>query len=302
MASGNAPVVVYTQPDRATGRGKRVKPGPVKVLAERAGIPVEQPASLRHAKAAERLADYRLDVLVVAAYGLLLPSEILAIPRLGCVNVHASLLPRWRGAAPVERAIMAGDRRTGVCLMQMDEGLDTGPVLARRALGIDDSTTGAALESALADAGAELLVNLLPRLEHAVPEAQPEEGATYAKKLTAVDSQIDWQQSAAGIDRQVRALCERAPAYALLQGERVRVLKTSVEAATTQAAAAPASSAVPGVILTASPTGIRVGCGEGVLVIEQLALARGKARPMHVRDAINGYGELFRPDRSFESA
>ncbi|MDA1073642.1 MAG: methionyl-tRNA formyltransferase [Proteobacteria bacterium] len=286
------PQVVLTQPDRASGRGRKAQPGPVKALALEQGIPLRQPSTLKGAQAAHDLAADRLDVLIVVAYGLILPATILTTPRLGCLNVHASLLPRWRGAAPIERALLAGDTRTGVCIMQMDEGLDTGPVHASHAVDITPTTTGPDLEAALATAGLQTLLHTLSILEASKPVAQSG-ASTYAHKLGAADSIINWRQSAQVIDRQVRAMVGRAPAYACSGDLRVRVY------AATLGASAGASA---GTIIAADKSGISIACGSGSLVIHSVQLNRGKGRRLSAAKAINGYPELFTPGRRFDPA
>jgi methionyl-tRNA formyltransferase len=278
--------VVFTQPDRPTGRGRKVRPSPVKQLALAHDIDVRQPRSLKQ----ERLDDDELDVLVVAAYGLLLPKHVLDAPRFGCINVHASLLPRWRGAAPVERAIMAGDRLTGVTIMQMDEGLDTGPTFARAEITIEPSMTGPELEARLAESGAVLLRACLDRLGEAVPE--PQSGvATYAAKLTPADAVMDWHRNAADIVNQVRALRGRMPVTCRLADARVRILTATV-APPGQLRDEP-GSAPPGTIVAATKSGILVRCGDGAVRIEELQLDRGKGKPVSAASALNGYPELF---------
>ena len=311
LDAGWVPCVVFTQPDRPTGRGRRLQASPVKVLAEARGIEVRQPPTLRTVS----LQADALDVLVVAAYGLLLPAHILEAPRLGCINVHASLLPRWRGAAPVERAILAGDRETGVCIMKMDEGLDTGPVYRRKTISIDPSTTGGELERALASLGASLLIEVLGEIETLKPSPQAGEGVTYARKLGAAERQLDWTRSAAELSRQIRALCDRAPVTVFATSNpdaseavgkpadtayaRIRLLKACVldstaakEGVPGDAVAADLSS--PGTVIRTGRQGIDVRCGIGVLRITRLQLDRGKGRPIDAADALNGYAELFR--------
>lgn len=295
VACGRTPVVVYTQPDRPTGRGRRPQPTEVKRLALDLGIPVQQPATLRHPDAPATLAGFRLDVLVVAAYGLLLPRTILDVPSLGCINVHASLLPRWRGAAPIERAILAGDTVTGVSIMQMDRGLDTGPVYLTRSCPIGPTTTGPELEARLAGLGNEALAACLDQLPGLQPAAQPETGACYAHKLTLDDARIDWSNPAALIDRQVRALCGRMPAFTFLGQVRLQVL----EALPVEPRGAPGPA---GTIVAADPRGgIVVACGEGALAIRRLQLNRGKGTPLAAADALNGYPDLFRSGRCHAS-
>src|SRR5690606_27181454 len=201
-------VLVLTQPDRPSGRGLRKSESPVKVLAREHGIAVQQPASLRDPALIAELAARRADVWVVAAYGLLLPPTVLQLPRLGCLNIHASLLPRWRGAAPIQRAIMAGDTQTGISIMQMDEGLDTGPVLLQRAVPIEPADTAGSLHDRLAELGAEAICEVLDRLAAGaiVARPQPAEGATYAHKITREDACVDWARPAAEVERLLRAL------------------------------------------------------------------------------------------------
>lgn len=276
---GLLPVVVFTQPDRPTGRGRKVGMSAVKQLAVEADLPLRQPVSLK-----DQELDCDLDVLIVAAYGLLLPPHILQAPRFGCINVHASLLPRWRGAAPIERAIMAGDQVTGVTIMQMDEGLDTGPTYNRLEVAIETSTTGPELERTLAELGGRALTDCLRQLGEVAPE--PQQGpATYAKKLTPSDSVIDWRQSARTIVNQVRALSGRMPATAMSAQVKIRIL---------EAEAIPASqNLAPGEILNATKKGIIVACGDGALQITRLQLNRGKGTVIDAAAAINGYSEIF---------
>ena len=207
VRSGHEIPAVYSQPPRPTGRGHRTQPSPVHRFAEAHGLEVRTPTSLKSLEAQAEFADLGLDAAVVAAYGLILPRPILDAPRLGCVNVHASLLPRWRGAAPIQRAILAGDTETGVTIMQMEAGLDTGPMLLRQAVPIDPATTGPVLTDALADLGARLILPALAGLADGdlTPEPQPEDGVTYASKITRDDGLVDWQD-AAMVDRQIRAL------------------------------------------------------------------------------------------------
>lgn len=278
-------VVVYTQPDRKGGRGRRVIASPVKHLSVDHQLPLRQPANLRDDAEAEFLARCNLDVLVVAAYGLILPERLLTIPAHGCINVHASLLPRWRGAAPVERAIMAGDSQTGISIMQMDAGLDTGPVLAQATCPIGEDTRGPELEAQLARLGAGCLMDCLDNLESLVPEPQAETGACYAPKLTSADARIDWTRSARHIHRQVRALCGRMPATTSIGDVAIRILDARCLEGPTPVP--------PGVIAAANRDGITVGCGEGSLIIQRLQLNRGKGRPLAAADAVNGYPTIF---------
>jgi methionyl-tRNA formyltransferase len=278
-----APVIVLTQPDRPFGRGRRLKPSAVKIVAEREGIEICQPPNLRGVS----VADYALDALIVAAYGLLLPPALLAEPRYGAINVHASLLPRWRGAAPVERAMLAGDQTSGVAIMAMDEGLDTGPVYLTRPLPIDPAWTGGDLTQALAQLGAQALLECLQGLADARPTAQDEAGATYAAKLTSADARVDWTCSAEAIARQIRALTPRLPAYAVLTDTRVRLLRAEVAAGNS------AADAAPGTIVQADKHGITIATGNGHLLLQRLQLNRGKGQPLAAAAAVNGYPNLL---------
>jgi methionyl-tRNA formyltransferase len=289
MAAGADVAAVYTQPDRPAGRGRKLAPSPVKQAAASAGIPVEQPASLKTPDAQARLRDYAPDLMVVIAYGLILPRKVLAIPRLGCWNVHASLLPRWRGAAPIQRAILAGDAETGVCLMQMDAGLDTGPVLLAASTPIQPDDTGGTLHDRLATLGAQVLRDGLARaLRGAVPTPSPqsETGATYAHKLDKVEAKLDFTQPALELARKVRAFNPWPVAEAELAGERVRVWSA-------QAAAAEAGNGErtkPGALVAASRHGVDVACGEGVLRIR--ALQRAGGRVISAADYVNARADL----------
>jgi len=246
---------VYCQPPRQAGRGQRVVPSPVQRRAEEAGLPVRHPPRLG-AEEARDFATLQLDVAVVAAYGLILPKPVLDAPRLGCINVHASLLPRWRGAAPIERAILAGDAETGVTIMRMEEGLDTGPVLLAEPWPIRPDASVAALRQDLAALGARLILDALDRLEALQATPQPGEGVTYAKKLMRAEERIDWRRAAVVIERQVRAL----PCWFEAKGERIKLL-----------AATPAEGGgAPGTVLDAAPT---IACGTGALRLLRLQRA-----------------------------
>ncbi len=285
LAGGCRPELVLTQPDRPTGRGRKTTPSAVKRCALQADLTVENPANLKGFD----LGAYGLDLLIVAAYGIILKRDILEAPRLGCLNVHASLLPRWRGAAPVERAIMAGDERTGVCLMKMDEGLDTGPVYVCRETAIDAGESGGVLEARLAELGSQLLLETLPRLEELTPFPQSDQGATYASKLTAADRVIDWRGSAESIARHINALADRLPVTVYGEDDRGPARITLLEAA-----AGPAGSdAVPGTITEINRSGLKVACGSGAVSINALKLNRGKGTAMTAKAAANGYGGLI---------
>lgn len=273
-------VAVYTQPDRRAGRGRQPQPSPVKQAAVAAGAPVCQPVSLRNDEALAELKSWNADLMVVVAYGLLLPKAVLETPRLGCVNVHASLLPRWRGAAPIQRAIEAGDGESGVCIMQMDEGLDTGPVWHRVTQVINDQTTGEVLHDQLAAMGAQALLEAMPRVLAAteLPEPQLEEGACYARKLQKQDAWLDWSRSAEQLSHQVRAFNPVPVAQGRVAGETLRVWAA--------VALSESSDAAPGSVVAESAQGIDVQTGEGVLRLLSLQPAGKKAMP--VAAFING--------------
>ncbi|MGO4502373.1 MULTISPECIES: methionyl-tRNA formyltransferase [unclassified Dyella] len=268
-ASGAQVVAVYTQPDRPAGRGRKLTPSPVKQAALAADIPVEQPESLKSDEARATLAAYAPDLMVVVAYGLILPRKVLAIPRLGCWNVHASLLPRWRGAAPIQRAILAGDSESGVDLMQMEAGLDTGPVLLERRTPISGEDTGGSLHDRLSMLGADVLAEGLARVmagESLAPQAQPDEGVTYAHKLDKAEARLDFTRPAIELERQVRAFDPWPVAEGEVAGEMLRIW----------AARAIEGSGAPGSVLGISREGIDIACGEGVLRVTALQRAGGK--------------------------
>lgn len=226
--AGHEIAAVYCQPPRPAGRGKKDRPSPVQRRAEELGLQVCYPVSLKGVEAQVDFAALDADVAVVVAYGLILPQVILDVPRQGCLNIHASLLPRWRGAAPIHRAIMAGDPQTGVCIMQMEAGLDTGPVLLREALPIAPEDTTGALHDRLSALGAQLVVDALARLPELVPQVQPEGGVTYAAKIDKAEARIDWTQPAETVDRMIRGLSPFPGAWCEVQGERVKLLGSLV--------------------------------------------------------------------------
>ena len=283
LDAGHEVIGVYTQPDRPAGRGRKLQMSPVKALALDRGILVYQPESLkRDPEAVEQLRALGADLMVVVAYGLLLPTSVLEAPRLGCVNVHASLLPRWRGAAPIQRAILAGDAETGVCIMRMEAGLDTGPVYHRVATPIERQETGGTLHDRLAELGARALVEALPGIAEGsrAPEAQDDALATYAHKLSKDEATIDWSAPAIDIERQVRAFDPWPVAQTSLEGATLRIW--SAEAESEDAAG---DSAAPGTVVGADRTGIRVATGAGRLCVTRLQPA-GK-KPMSAADYLN---------------
>lgn len=227
VAAGHHVVAAYSQPPRPAGRGKKLQPSPVQLAAEGHGIEVRTPVSLKGADEQAALAALEADIAVVAAYGLILPQDVLDTPKLGCLNVHGSILPRWRGAAPVQRAILAGDEQTGVTIMQMERGLDTGPMLAKIATPVAGKTAGE-LTSELAEAGAGLMVQVLADLAAYPPVVQPEEGVTYAHKIDKAESRIDFTRAAVEVERQIRAFAPAPGAFFELEGERYRVLAADV--------------------------------------------------------------------------
>jgi len=265
-------VAVYTQPDRPAGRGRGLAPSPVKLEAIARGIPVFQPESLKTPEAQQQLRDLAPDLMVVVAYGLILPKAVLTIPTHGCWNVHASLLPRWRGAAPIQRAIQAGDAETGVCLMQMDAGLDTGPVLLKQHIAIGPNDTGGQLHDRLAALGEQVLSDGLGLLRAGIKpiaQPQPEAGVIYAHKLDKAEARLDWAQDADALARTVRAFNPWPIAEATLAGERVRIHgAVALDLAHGQA---------PGAVLAASHDGIDIACGQGALRLRTLQREGGKA-------------------------
>lgn len=271
VASRHRVVAVYTQPDRPAGRGQQIAMSAVKQTAQRHALTVEQPQTLRDDTAVQRLASYRPDVMVVVAYGLILPADVLAVPRLGCLNIHGSLLPRWRGAAPIHRALLAGDARTGVTIMQMDAGLDTGPMLLARAEPISWDETGASLHTRLSALGAKALLEALDQIAAgtATPIPQPTAGVTYAPKIRKEEATIDWSRPAAEIDCQIRAFDPWPVAQTLWNGQQLRVWQ-----AKRVASSAPAS---PGRVLATGTAGIDVGTGQGVLRLTKVQIPGGKA-------------------------
>lgn len=287
LSSEHQIVGVFTQPDRPAGRGKKLMPSPVKVLAETHNIPVFQPASLRQAENQQLVADLKADVMVVVAYGLILPKVVLDMPRLGCINVHGSLLPRWRGAAPIQRSLWAGDSETGVTIMQMDVGLDTGAMLYKLACTINAEDTSATLYDKLAGLGPQGLLETLQQLASgsAQPEIQDDSFATYAEKLSKEEARIDWSLSADRLERCIRAFNPWPMSWFEIDGQPLKVWAASVIATPTDAQ--------PGTILSVSKQGIQVSTGEGILNLESLQPAGKKA--MTAQDLLNSRREWFEP-------
>jgi methionyl-tRNA formyltransferase len=263
VGAGHEIVCAYTQPPRPAGRGKKEQPSPVQARAEALGIPVRHPISLKTAEAQAEFAALGADVAVVVAYGLILPQAILDAPRHGCLNIHASRLPRWRGAAPIHRAIMAGDAETGVCIMQMEAGLDTGPVLLRKVTAIGAEETTGELHDRLAAIGAEAIVEALARLRELTPEVQPEEGVTYAAKIDKAEARIDWARPAAEVARLICGLSPFPGAWCDVVGERVKFHGARVVA----------GKGAPGEVIS----GFTVACGEGAVEITRVQREGKKA-------------------------
>lgn len=287
--AGFIPAAVYTQPDRPKGRGRKMQPSPVKQLALTHGLSVFEPVSFKDAEAQAALAGWVPDVLVVVAYGLILPPAVLAIPRFGCLNLHASLLPRWRGAAPIERALMAGDTKTGSCIMQMEAGLDTGPVYRRSEVSISEETDILALEDALSRAGSDDLITVLETFAQAkstgaappVPEPQSAVGITYAHKLTAADRVLDCDQPASAIAHQINALAARMPVRCEIGNKRAQLLSARLLARDPMGPA--------GTIAELSSEGLTVNCATDQLLITKLKYEEGKGTPLDGTAMMNGY-------------
>ncbi|WBV21913.1 methionyl-tRNA formyltransferase [Pantoea piersonii] len=288
LASEHQVVGVFTQPDRPAGRGNKLTPSPVKTLAQTHAIPVFQPKSLRPAENQQLVADLQADVMVVVAYGLILPQAVLAMPRLGCINVHGSLLPRWRGAAPIQRSLWAGDSETGVTIMQMDVGLDTGDMLYKLSCPITAQDTSATLYDKLAQLGPQGLLETLSQLAdgRAQPEKQDDAQANYAEKLSKEEARLDWQLSAAQLERCIRAFNPWPVSYFLIEDQPVKVWQATV---------LPHVAKQPGEIVAADKHGIQVATAEGVLNLQLLQPAGKKA--MSAQDLLNSRREWFTPGR-----
>jgi methionyl-tRNA formyltransferase len=292
VRSRHGVAAVLTQPDRPAGRGLAAMPPEVKTLAQRHGLTVLQPPSLRDPKIQSQIAEFDPDVMVVAAYGLILPQRVLDTPRRGCVNVHASLLPRWRGAAPIQRALLAGDERTGISIMKMDAGLDTGPVLTQEPCAIGAEDTAGTLHDRLAELGAAVCVRALDAFEAgslvAVP--QSERDATYAPKIRKDEAQIDWGESAASLHRRVRAFNPVPGASATLHGAQLKLWSCSPAA----------GEGAPGEVLSASALGLIVACGQGALAVTEMQRSGGRrlGADAFLRGFAVSKGDRFAPSRA----
>ncbi|MFO7919832.1 MAG: methionyl-tRNA formyltransferase [Nioella sp.] len=274
VAAGHEIAAVYCQPPRPAGRGRKDRPTPVQARAEALGLPVRHPVTLKTEAAQAELAALKADVGVVVAYGLLLPRAVLDAPHHGCLNIHASLLPRWRGAAPIQRAIMAGDAETGVCIMQMETGLDTGPVLLRKATPIGSGDTAGDLHDRLSGMGAAAIVEALDRLDDVVADPQPEDGVTYAAKIDKAEARIDWTRPAGEIDRQIRGLSPFPGAWTTHDGKRLKLLRSRVVA----------GDGAPGAVLD----GLTIACGRGAVQVDEVQ-REGRGR-QDAADFLRGAG------------
>lgn len=285
LSSTHKICAVYTQPDRPAGRGRKLLMSPVKKLALESKLSVYQPLSLKDPKEQKKLATFHADLMIVVAYGLILPSAVLSIPRFGCINVHASLLPRWRGAAPIQRAILEGDRETGVTIMQMDEGLDTGEMIKKFSCTIEPNDTNQTLQDRLADLGARALLESLSLIESGSYRSEPqnEKDSTYAKKINKSEAEIDWEKPAVYLDRMVRAFHPKPIARVVLGKSILRVCKAEVLDETT--------SEKPGLILKADREGIDVATKKGVLRLLEVQWPGGRCLP--ISSFIHGKSELF---------
>ncbi len=268
--AGHDVALVLTQPDRPAGRGMTLQPSAVKTVALDHGIEVFQPVTLKNTETQAKIAAVGAEVMVVAAYGLILPQAVLDMPHFGCINIHGSLLPRWRGAAPIQRALLAGDAETGVCIMQMEAGLDTGPVLLRGAFAIEATDTTSTLHDRLAGLGARLVVDALGKLP-LPPEPQPTEGVIYAHKIEKAEALIDWSKSAAELDRHIRAFNPFPGAQAVFGGQTVKVWKASPVDRQGES----------GTVLAVDRSGVVIACGDGALAVTELQKAGGKRLPVH---------------------
>lgn len=284
-------VAVYTQPDRPAGRGKKLTASPVKLLAQEHHLPVLQPLELKTPDAQKILSDFNADVMIVVAYGLILPKIILETPRYGCINVHASLLPRWRGAAPIQRAIEAGDSETGITIMQMDVGLDTGDMLSQTPCAISMEDTAASLHDKLIPLGQKTLLSVLDNISALTPSKQNNSNACYAEKLRKEEALIDWSQPATIIERQVRAFNPYPVSFTLLNNERVRIWQAHSVASNV--------NATPGTLLDVSNDHIIVACGKEALCLDTIQLSGGKM--LSIKSILNAHRDLFKSNMCFTS-
>lgn len=278
-------IAVYTQPDRPAGRGQKLHQSPVKQLALTNNIPVYQPTTLRDIDAQQQLQNLKPDVMVVVAYGLILPTAFLAIPQFGCINVHPSLLPRWRGAAPIQRAILAGDSITGVTIMQMEEGLDSGPMLKKITCPIEVTDTGASLQKKLALLGSKILLTSLKKIKILKPELQDSTQTCYAQKFAKQEAEINWTLSAIELDRLIRAFNPWPVAYTYLQNQIIKIWQAEILTESTNLS--------PGTIVSSNKNGIDVATGQGLLRLLQIQLAGGRCLP--VADLLHAKAALFAP-------
>ena len=285
IAAGHTIDAVYTQPDRPSGRGKKLQPSPVKAVAMAAGLEIKQPVSLKTVEAQQELAAIAPDLLVVVAYGLILPQAVLELPKLGCINVHASLLPRWRGAAPIERALLAGDPVSGVTIMKMDAGLDTGDMLYKQQVEIGPEDDRISLTDKICDAGKLALLHTLSHFPELSSQAQRQNDSlsTYADKLEKSEYLLRWQEPAEKLQRIIRAGLGRAPAFSFINGARLQILEASVEQTKSQK--------TPGTILEINRHGMLIACGEACLLVTRIALP-GK-KPWTTTDLLNSGTDLL---------
>ena len=289
--SSHQVVAVYTQPDRQKGRGLHLMPSPIKEFALNVQIPVCQPTSLKDKAEQQHLADWNADVMVVAAYGMLLPEAILSIPRYGCINIHPSLLPKFRGAAPIQRTIFSGDTISGVTIMQMDAGLDTGPILLQRNYTLDDNETSHTLQDKMAELGAECLVETLTLLEknQLTPKPQDSHYATYAHKITKEEAKINWNDKAMALERKVRAFNPWPVAYCVWQGENLRIWEAKAIKITHQM--------LPGSVMNATEEGLDIATEDHVLRLSKVQLPGGKI--LSIADFYHGYAHLLKKGELF---
>ena len=292
LESEHEVIAVYTQPDRPAGRGKKLTASPVKVLAEENAIPVYQPQSLKAQDAQEELASLNADLMVVVAYGLILPTAVLNAPKLGCINVHGSILPKWRGAAPIQRSIWAGDAETGVTIMQMDEGLDTGDMLHIATLPITSEDTSATLYEKLAELGPQALVEVVNEFDRYTPTKQDDSQATYAKKLSKEEALINWADDAEQIERNIRAFNPWPVAWMQVEDQNVKVWSASVVPLN--------KGATPGTVVSANKEGITIATGRDALCIATLQIPGKKALP--ASDVINARQTWFEVGRCLTQA